>query len=168
MIYVITSIARDILSIIPPALEPYWPASLDTAIIAINSNSTAATKDKPFLISDLSSCPASLTTPTIISKAIDILRSIEPAFDAFLPASLDTATKAITRYSRTAITAIPLNIVLPSSLAAAFITLVIKYKAIDILRIITAALSILLPVSALTTLPRLQTIRTMPPIADTR
>ena len=91
--------------------------------------------------------------------------------DAFSPAIEDTATKAITIYSRTAITAsAPIVFFIPisASPATSFITFVIKYKVADILRIVIVALSIFLPVSALIISPKLHTIRTIPPIAATR
>ena len=137
--------AIAILRIILPALDAFFPASIDTAtnvavnIPIISMNSNPCDNSSGFMF------PAILATITIISNAPAILRIMVPALDAFFPATKDTATNAVVKIP---ITAMNFNPCVSSSflkLPANFATKAIIKSAPAILKIIFPASLALVP-----------------------
>ena len=115
-----------------PAFAPCSPAYCDTFTIALNNTPSTPTTIVPFTISSASSFPASLITPTIITKANDILSNIDPAFLPFAPACSETLTITAKNVPSNPITVSPFAIPDASSPSICLITLTITSNATDI------------------------------------
>ena len=142
-----TPIPTDIFISILPAAEAFLPAYCDTLTIAANNNSQEAMTAIPLTISPPDSPAISLIVKARIPIAADILRIIDPAFEALSPADFDTSTKDLNNTAEAAMTAPPL---ITSFVSIVAISLIVKANipiAIDILSNIFPALSAFSPAS---------------------
>ena len=105
---IMSIIASDILSTIPPTLSIFLPPSSVIAVSARTNTRNAPANAAPFNISAVESIPANLTTPTIRSIAIAIFVSIFPSLSMFCAGLPFTSTPNTVRTAPIAAT-IPAN-----------------------------------------------------------